>query len=112
MFLRDIAGLKISSYCEDPTSISTASAHLVSHGNRQTSYEVRVTPILPIQKKGTCCLAPWECGKMRITKEARAALGDKRDIMLDCVIDRRRRYPSHDGFYRDYFSTYEAGIDY
>ena len=54
---------------------------------------------------------------MRITKEAREAREDKRDIMPDCVIEvgpssksinyifRRRRYPSHDSFYRDYFST-------
>ena len=52
MFLRDIAGLKMSPYCDDPTSVSTASAHLVSYGSRQTSYKVCVTPILPIQKKG------------------------------------------------------------
>ena len=26
--------------------------------------------------------------------------------------DIRRRYPSHDGLYRDYLSTYDASIDY
>ena len=59
--------------------ISTASAHLVSHGSCQISYEVRVIPTLPIQKKGICftkkfwrCLAPWEY-----------AWEDKRDIMPD-----------------------------
>ena len=85
MFLRDIAGLKMSLYWVDPTSLSTASAHLVSCGSRQTSYEICVTPILPIQKKEIRmlykkfwrCLAPWEYGKMRITKEARAAREDK-----------------------------------
>ena len=46
-----IAGLKMSLYCVDPTSVRTASAHLMSYRSRQTSYEVRVTPILPIQKK-------------------------------------------------------------
>ena len=56
MFLRDRAGLKMSLYCEDPTSVSTASAYLISYGNRHTSYEVRVTPILPIQKKGNYAL--------------------------------------------------------
>ena len=52
-----------------------------------------MTPILPIQKKRHMlykkfwrCLAPWEYGKMRITKEARAVREDKRDIMPDCVI--------------------------
>ena len=90
MFLRDIAGLKVSLYCEDPTSVSTASAHFVSHGSRQTSYEVRVTPILPIQKKGICFTkksGDVEYGKLKITKEARAAREDKRDRMPDCVIE-------------------------
>ena len=93
MFLRDIAELKMSLYCEDPTSVSTTSAHLVSHGSRQTSYEVRVTPSCQFRKKACAlqkfwrCLAPWEYGKMRITKEARAAQEDKRDIKLDCVIE-------------------------
>ena len=36
-------------------AVSTASAHLVvSYGSLQTYYEVCVTPILPIQKKGIC----------------------------------------------------------
>ena len=34
--------------------ISTASAHLVSHGSCEICYEVRVIPTLPIQKKGIC----------------------------------------------------------
>ena len=90
MFQRDVAGLKMSLYCEDPTSVSTASAHLMSYGSHQTSYEVCVTPISAnsenkrmLYKKFWRCLAPWEYGKMRITKEARAAREDKRDRMLD-----------------------------
>ena len=40
MFLRDIAWLKMPLYCKDPTSVNTASVHLVSYGSCQTSYEV------------------------------------------------------------------------
>ena len=80
MFLRDIAGLKMSLYCEDPTSVSTTSAHLVSHGSCQRGachpHPANSEKRHMLYKKFWRCLAPWEY-----------AWEDKRDIMPDCVIE-------------------------
>ena len=68
----------------------------------------------------------WQDQVYLARKELRTVRDDKRDIMPDCVIrvtlfttipsiklllqEIRRRYPSKDGQYRDYMSTFDASI--
>ena len=74
-------------------------------------------------------LGVWRDEDYLSRKETRTARDDKREIMPDCVIEVRithfinthfssilsqeirRRYPSEDGNYRDYMSTFDAGMD-
>jgi len=78
-------------------------------------------------------LGLWQDEEYLRRKATRTVRDDRRDIMPDCVIDVRksiiinislitplllymqdirRRYPSHDGLYRDYLSTFDASVDY
>ena len=78
-------------------------------------------------------LGVWHDEDYLRRKEARTVRDDRRDIMPDCVIEVhtlyphtttvyllyfcllqeiRRRYPSHDGEYRDYLSTFDASVQY
>ena len=75
-------------------------------------------------------LGVWRDEEYLQRKEFRTARDDKRDVMPDCVIrvgriilfkhpfdgipnlqEIRRRYPSEDGLYRDYISTFDASMD-
>ena len=77
-------------------------------------------------------LGVWRDDGYLRRKEARTVREDRRDIIPDCIVEVgpwsesndlnnfpfffllqeiRNRYPSHDGCYRDYLSTYDASTD-
>ncbi|XP_064397775.1 uncharacterized protein LOC135344493 [Halichondria panicea] len=57
-------------------------------------------------------LRVWVDDEYLARKETKTVIHDKREIIPKCVVlEIRRRYPSHNGIYRDYRSTFEAETD-
>lgn len=123
-----------------PTTARTACALPASFRSHQTSWEEHVTLTLQMQRRGTCFTGNsggawrlWVCGRMQNTFKERSSgpPGMIRETLCQTVwfksvqysftmIDFRncqfqeirRRYPSEDGHYRDYMSTFDASVEY